>query len=1291
MWIPKPAWNRGSSAEPVLKSARWKKWPDSEEPEDIGARWVRTDGLRRFPMVNVAGTWRWLHRGRGGTEEDLVESAMGRYMRRWRLVQHSRDAATLLMEFGPKKTQQEVARNIGAGWELEGSPLFKFLWADYNKGAGLGMKNKKIAEGHTYNGEDAQRRNANKDRNERALMHIHKNTNSCVYLSLYHLSTKELSRDLLVHNAKDWGPLRDMDSVKKMAAEWARAEGANVEIYEARTDKPTSTTGCLDCVARLIVDQGANHRKVALVITANNKGGAHCSPVEGDILETDFCVDKRFCFHGRVFEAELIAVEQAAKTAKKRETYAEKASANMYVALESADGSSSTSGLIEVKADATAAGIEACEDLGLIDTTPKTKDEKKAEQKPKKDKGVAKEKGVVDPTAPAAPVKVAKAEEKKPDEKVEPKTPVPVHATVQCQLVNEGVACEVTDDHFEEPEPEVSYGGAFGHVKMVYEGPVNQLSCETAWRSGWWRFPGTEFGCADFFDRWAVAPDIAAATIEMAREWGTRCYYSKIRATGGLRMTRDGEVTDGTHKAQTFKEGSVITVRWSEYMAVPAHIRVNGVVIEVLKLVRTTSGSLVSTVGVWSRIWGKAKLKSYAPKVDWRLDENLTRTMKWQAEAKTAKDPVVTGFVNLLRGNMDKEAPMDPDGVMPFVNALSECYTKPRDVGGPFEWGYCYGGCSKPRPGCFKGRICLECNAKNTELGEWVANNHRICTMQVPIRYPGVVNSKRKHPSLKKSAKSCAIYGEDLGLYGTDGALIPFDAAMAIPLRDTAGPRLGGVGIDGAAPFVTAPGARPLLEAVMYRVFKDLGPDRKVDKECFAMADRMADLLLPHFVVPDAVPMEVREWLDSMTVARRKKALFKAWDDLRKRGGEKSQEWGTIKPFVKSENLPNIKARNEGMYNAEFDGGCAEYVARLIQAPSDESHLDAGPWLKPLIGRLKADWNWQNWIFYASVSPAKLDKWLARIHGARSWFWSDYTAFDATYSDAAWDTIEGIYARAYPHAPKQFWDTLRMWRRPKGRVRLFKDEVTLKYQARTCNCSGRDDTALANALLNGLVLALSFAAALEGIDITQLEEKHIRRASEMVDIGIVGDDSLVACKFDVELIKDAVESNIKRFGLVAKVETSPHLWDVTFLGQMPYPNDQGFQWGPTIGRRLYKAFWQMEPDGSLPSWTRGVAQQLKMCRNVPILHEIASRVDELLYSHKVTKPKLDEHRLWATRTEEAAPWNIKTLEWMSRRYEKAGVTVWMLIHDLETVSNITRLPAVVRLESVERILTVDDL
>lgn len=494
--------------------------------------------------------------------------------------------------------------------------------------------------------------------------------------------------------------------------------------------------------------------------------------------------------------------------------------------------------------------------------------------------------------------------------------------------------------------------------------------------------------------------------------------------------------------------------------------------------------------------------------------------------------------------------------------------------------------------------------------------------------------------------------------------------------------------MNGAYPFVSSTGPRVITEAVCYRVFKKL--DRKVELRSFLRATALlpSDLVLGRFLRPVTKMTELM-YIRSIKDSRRKKAICKASKDRRRRGC-KHHNYTKVNPFVKIEKMAAFSQ------SITRGPGQPVYVARLIQATHDETHLDTGVYFKPATTELKRAWHVDNWIFYASVEPDVLDYWINKHwRTTTSYFMSDYSAFDSTWSDPAFDMLESIYRAIFPDADEEFWQLLNAWRKPQSvrkKIRWNKklSKHWLQYTADNCLASGRDDTALANALLNGLCLAFSFAAAYAGVRPWEVTEQHLEMASRIFKIAIVGDDSLVACSVEVAHYERAILENIGSFGLIAKSAVCNSPVDVTFLGGMPYLVGGRLYWGPTIGRRIYKAFWQPKPLGNLAAWTNGVALQLETYRHVPVLSDIARKIRELLKGYTATVTR-DEYSTFSVAVSDRPMYDESTISWVCERYRKAGLTPQQIRCDLKTISDIVRLPAIVQLFSTEVACMSDDL
>lgn len=488
-----------------------------------------------------------------------------------------------------------------------------------------------------------------------------------------------------------------------------------------------------------------------------------------------------------------------------------------------------------------------------------------------------------------------------------------------------------------------------------------------------------------------------------------------------------------------------------------------------------------------------------------------------------------------------------------------------------------------------------------------------------------------------------------------------------------------GVAVDGAYPMVSSRGKRVLAKAMLFRTFRDMQAEGKANPPHMASwkkADQLMWAIVPYMVVP---PLGFDEWLRGMP--RTKKRLYAgARERYLARGIRKSDL--SYEPFVKSEKLP---AFTDGLTPIE------EYVPRLIMAPKPISHVVTGPTLKAATSALKSVWNEYNHIFYAAVNTETLDRWFnTNLNaGYTSFFWSDYSAFDCTHSNFSFGFVEKVYRSWFPGADVDFWTVIDGWRTPRG------SKGGIRFNAgRPMLASGRDDTALVNAMVNGVAMSLSLTAALLGIRIDEITEYDYRKASTYYRLAIVGDDCLVMLRGVDQFLAALIVGHIRTFGLSAKAGWSRDIERVTFLGMCPYnlPSKTGRIWafGPTIGRRMYKAFWQTEPVGNPGAWANGVAKQLSVVANhVPVLSNIASRVLKVNNTRKVTELSFDPDKEWTRRGKALPDFDQLTVEHLALRYREDCTPgdVWDCISKIEEIET---LPCTVRHRFLQVVVCTDE-
>jgi hypothetical protein len=496
---------------------------------------------------------------------------------------------------------------------------------------------------------------------------------------------------------------------------------------------------------------------------------------------------------------------------------------------------------------------------------------------------------------------------------------------------------------------------------------------------------------------------------------------------------------------------------------------------------------------------------------------------------------------------------------------------------------------------------------------------------------------------------------------------------------------LAGIGCSGARPMVSARSAYNQSKALLGRVFR-LPSEREWGRGpkpgTWKWAAQFVDYLLPDFRTSK---MSVEDWIASMP-ARRRSPLKRAAERYRQSGWRRSYE--KFSSFVKTELLPGF-----GKSDVELTR-LTGMIDRLIQGPADETHVIAGPYLKPLVYALKKIWGPDSAIFYGSAGPEALHKFLEEklIDGARQYFWCDFSMYDNTHSEESWEFMAKLYRRAGIH-DSDFWRVFEAWKAPRGTIGPFK------YQARVMNASGRDDTALANGILNGFATYLSVAAAWLEIELEELTPAMLAPLKSIIVLSVCGDDSLGSIppmpeEFMIGFRK-RVAQNIAKFGFEAKLETSTRLCDAVYLGMRPYPVAGRWFWGKTIGRATYKMGWVVKKDNAdAMAHITGIADMHCLCsRHVPVLSDLAAKIVELRKGAKRTPITIDPDRPWEWTLKGEVEYDYSTLEHVATTYTRKGVTVRVddVLDLIKKIRAIERLPQVLDHWLWRHMIHADDL
>jgi hypothetical protein len=490
--------------------------------------------------------------------------------------------------------------------------------------------------------------------------------------------------------------------------------------------------------------------------------------------------------------------------------------------------------------------------------------------------------------------------------------------------------------------------------------------------------------------------------------------------------------------------------------------------------------------------------------------------------------------------------------------------------------------------------------------------------------------------------------------------------------------------VAGVTPFVSANNLYNACKAVLGRVFRK--PAHEAQRSSWAVLRRFDDFLL-NGLLSDVVHQQTEdEWILGCP-ARRIKAFLRAkillhekhWDD----------DWKWFSSFIKGEKLFGESQGEDRLEELEA------LMDRLIQAPNDCTHLIAGPLLRPLTKLLKKRWDRTSFIFYAAVSVEELNLWFNQHY--RPGFvgvMCDYSMFDNSHSVYSWEWVESIYRRmGLFDMDDRFERVMDAWRTPCGRMTGMG--WVLVYRAFIMNASGRDDTALANALLNGAVMFLCLVAALSDKCVEVLTLRDLLWGMENVALSVCGDDSLalishLPCASDAFSVR--LSGLLAGFGFDAgadKMKVSDNPFDMVYLAMRPHPFEGRWFFAKTIGRALWKLGWRMDYEsGDQEAWMAGNMYQVVQSQAiVPVLSDIAEAY--LFYHGNRTRRRCepDPNRPWEWGTT-TPPYNAEVLRYIADGY---GVFVSELLDCINYLRRVDRFPCVIDHPVITRMVCYDEM
>jgi hypothetical protein len=284
------------------------------------------------------------------------------------------------------------------------------------------------------------------------------------------------------------------------------------------------------------------------------------------------------------------------------------------------------------------------------------------------------------------------------------------------------------------------------------------------WMGGWWSSQCPETAGEGKFSRMAAGvlfrPNVCSATLSNAVQHGSNCLYLPVSLDSQVWRIRGGcaTVTDGVETADAFFSGDIVELDGRRYTAKTT----SAYGTELLKL--DFSGLREGLIDGSVR----SILSSFIPFVDTAsearvipmlgrpaVEERTVQKAIWTAVIHNETDSVKLAQLQRMRqdaaaSGYEKDKPHDCKAL---VDQIARTFPQAKMVAGIPE---CFS-CGVNTPGTYKGKLCKACaKGQNSSLGNLVAEGLTVAGPGCKVVYPGVVNTRSRHPPLKAGVETLA-------------------------------------------------------------------------------------------------------------------------------------------------------------------------------------------------------------------------------------------------------------------------------------------------------------------------------------------------------------------------------------------------------------------------------------------------------------------------------------------------------------------------------------------------------
>lgn len=250
------------------------------------------------------------------------------------------------------------------------------------------------------------------------------------------------------------------------------------------------------------------------------------------------------------------------------------------------------------------------------------------------------------------------------------------------------------------------------------------------------------------------------------------------------------------------------------------------------------------------------------------------------------------------------------------------------------------------------------------------------------------------------------------------------------------------------------------------------------------------------------------------------------------------------------------------------------------------------------------------------------------------------------------------------------------------------------------NASGRDDTALNNAIINASMVAVAGICSwyssltsqpfisVQNIAQVPLDDPILLQCFDELRAMILGDDSLVRLPKDMGSYQNGYVELFARCGFELKMSLKDNLYKTIFLGRRVLPTTAGNWLMPITGRRLYKFGVALDPIKvpNLYGWLKGVAWGDLVAGAGPIHRAVATSVMRATLGNKMVTPQRHGRFLPEKHDRKYPNCNLDTMLCYCSIY---GITLEQLLECERFLLSVSHYPSFISHPTLNKILAVD--